>query len=85
MRDFVVSNLKKMDYQLRSLKKLDRTYIDDVVNRITWNNNPSFDFDIKGHRNINEDIKRRPDDGEQQQIWNESRGGIFRDIFLELV
>lgn len=76
---FCSIQFKEADYQLRSCQRNpNRTYIDDIMHRITWNNNPSFDFDIKGHRNINEDIKRRPDDGEQQEIWNQSRGGIFR-------
>ena len=76
---FCSIQFKEADYQLRSCQRNpNRTYIDDVMHRIEWNNKPSFEFDVVGHRNINEDIKRRPDDGEQARIWSDSRGGIFR-------
>lgn len=76
---FCSIQFKEADYQIRSCQRNpEKTYIDDIMHGITWNNSPSFDFDIKGHRNINEDIKRRPDDSEQQEIWEKSRGGIFK-------
>lgn len=76
---FCSIQFKEADYDIRSIQRNgERVYLDDVMHRIEYNNNPSFDFDVKGHRNINEDIKRRADDSEHQDIWNLSRGGIYR-------
>ena len=76
---FCSIQFKEADYDIRSIQRNgERVYLDDVMHRIEYNNNPSFDFDVKGHRNINEDIKRRADDSEHQDIWNVSRGGIYR-------
>ena len=76
---FCSIQFKEADYDIRSIQRNgDRVYLDDVMHRIEYNNNPSFDFDVKGHRNINDDIKRRADDAEHQDIWNLSRGGIYR-------
>jgi len=76
---FCSIQFKEADYDIRSIQRNgERVYLDDVMHRIEYNNNPSFDFDVKGHRNINDDIKRRADDSEHQDIWNVSRGGIYR-------
>jgi len=66
------------DYIIRSIQNnRERTYVDDIMHRITFNNNPSLTLDVPGNRNINEDLKRRPDDGEQSIIWQNSRTGIY--------
>lgn len=76
---FCSIQFKEADYDIRSIQRNgERVYLDDVMHRIEYNNNPSFDFDVKGHRNINDDIKRSADDSEHQDIWNVSRGGIYR-------
>ena len=47
------------DYIIRSIQNnRERTYVDDIIHRITFNNNPSLTLDVPGNRNINEDLKR---------------------------
>tara|TARA_B100001939_G_scaffold84718_1_gene72382 strand:+ start:2150 stop:3022 length:873 start_codon:yes stop_codon:yes gene_type:complete len=80
---FCSIQFKEADYCLRSVQRnKERSYINDLMARIEVNNNPSFEFDIKGHRNIGENEvgspRRKADDGEHSQIWSLSRGGIFR-------
>lgn len=76
---FCSIQFKEADYDIRSIQRNPkRTYLDDIMHRIEYNNSPSFDFDIKGDRNIDDNIKRKADDSEHQMIWNVSRGGIYK-------
>ena len=77
---------KETDYFLRALiYNKDKTSINDIVHGILLNHEPDYpieSFDDRNFVTVNdagkEIIKRKPDDSEQQQIWNNSRGGIYK-------
>lgn len=77
---------KETDYFLRALVfNKDRSTINDIVHGIKLNHEPDYPIESFTDRNfvtINESghdlIKRRPDDVEQKQIWQSSRGGIYK-------
>jgi len=80
---FCSIQFKEADFDIRSMQRnKDRIYLNDIMHRIEYNNNPSFEFDIVGHRNIKDnedgDPRRRADDGEQSVIWETARAGIYR-------
>lgn len=77
---------KETDYFLRALiYNRDQSCINDIVHGILLNHEPDLPIESFEDRNFvtvkngNEDvIKRRPDDAQQQSIWNGSRGGIYK-------
>ena len=77
---------KETDYFLRALfhnKK--RSCINDIVHGLMLNHEPDYpieSFDDRNFVTVQKDgkdlIKRKPDDAEQLEIWNGSRGGIYK-------
>ena len=77
---------KETDYFLRALiHNKQKSSINDIVHGILLNREPLLpieSFDDRNFETIQQDgndvIKRRPDDAEQQEIWKNSRGGIYK-------
>ena len=77
---------KETDYFLRALVyNKQKSSINDIVHGILLNHEPDYPIESFDDRNFivvdelgKSIIKRKPDDAEQQQIWNGSRGGIYK-------
>ncbi len=77
---------KETDYFLRALiSNKNNSSINDIVHGILLNHEPEYPIESFEDRNfvvVNQDgkdlIKRKPDDAEQQEIWHNSRGGIYK-------
>jgi hypothetical protein len=77
---------KETDYFLRALiHNKGKSSINDIVHGIKLNHEPDYPIESFEDRNfvtVKQDgkniIKRKPDDAEQQKIWNNSRGGIYK-------
>ena len=77
---------KETDYFLRALiHNKEASCINDIVHGIKLNHEPDYPIESFEDRNFVEVkqsgkniIKRKPDDSEQQEIWNSSRGGIYK-------
>ena len=77
---------KETDYFLRALSlNKERSSLNDIVHGILLNNEPDYPIESFDDRNFvtvsqkgKDIIKRKPDDEEQEAIWKESRGGIYK-------
>ena len=77
---------KETDYFLRALSlNKKKSSLNDIVHGILLNHEPDYpieSFDDRNFVSVKKDgqnlIKRKPDDAEQLEIWNGSRGGIYK-------
>jgi len=77
---------KETDYFLRALiHNKETSSINDIVHGIKLNHEPEYPIESFDDRNFvtvehqgKEVIKRKPDDDEQQEIWKNSRGGLYK-------
>ena len=76
---------READYYLRVLYfNKDRSLINDTMHKRIWN--PSNDYltlDIQNGRNINKELKRRPDNKEHEIICEGIRGGVMNQYNTE--
>ena len=78
---------KETDYFLRALgRNKENSSINDIAHGILLNHEPDYPIESFEGRNFitttengKKVIKRRPDDSEQQEIWNNCRGGIYKE------
>ena len=72
---------KEADYFLRALFFMkNRCLINDKMHKRVYNpNNDYLTLDIPDGRNINEELIKRPDNKENEEIWIGCRGGVIND------
>ena len=72
---------KEADYYLRVLYFMkNKCLINDKMHKRIWNpNNDYLKLDIPDGRNINDDLVKRPDNKENEIIWEGCRGGVIND------
>jgi hypothetical protein len=70
---------READYYLRALRfNKEKSLINDTMHKRVWNpNNDYLTLDIPDGRNINKELKRRPDNKEHEQISVGIRGGCM--------
>lgn len=76
---------READYYLRALCfNKEKSLINDVMHGRVWNpNNDYLKLDIPDGRNINKELKRRPDDEEHEQISIGIRGSVLNRYNVE--
>jgi len=76
---------READYYLRALRfNKEKSLINDTMHGRIWNpNNDYLTLDIPEGRNINKDLKRRPDNKEHEQISIGIRGSVLNQYNVE--